>query len=64
MKTNEQQKTRQALEMARHELTTLHGLIAADGACPSETFPIDTSEAKAAIDAVLSEFFDTNSQPS
>lgn len=45
--------TERALSVARHELTTLNGLIAADGAAPQETFNIDTSEAVALIDEVL-----------
>ena len=48
-------RSRKALEIARHELTTLHGLIAADGAAPSETWSIDTSAAVVAIDDALSE---------
>lgn len=44
---------RRALEVARHELVTLHGLIVADGAAPNETFEIDTSEAVALLDKVL-----------
>lgn len=42
-----------ALEVARHELATLHGLIAFDGAAPSETFAIDTSAAREAVDEAL-----------
>lgn len=48
-------QSRAALEMARHELTTLHGLIAADGMAPTETWTIDTNKAVAAIDAVFAE---------
>jgi len=48
-------KQRQALELARYELTTMHGLVAADGAAPDITWPIDTSKAVAAIDEALSE---------
>lgn len=44
---------RAALEAARHELTTLHGLIAADGAAPHETWSIDTAAVVAAIDEAL-----------
>jgi hypothetical protein len=32
-----------ALKAAQHELTTLHGLVAADGASPAQTWNIDTS---------------------
>lgn len=46
---------KQALEAARHELVTLHGLLAADGASPSETWVIDTSAAIAQLDMALSE---------
>ena len=49
------EKQRKALESARHELTTLHGLIAADGAAPQETWSIDTGDVVAAIDEALSE---------
>ena len=51
---NMNDRSRKALEIARHELTTLHGLIAADGAAPSETWSIDTCAAVAAIDDALS----------
>jgi hypothetical protein len=46
-------KERNALELARHELMTLHGLIAADGTTPEETWDIDTSAAVAGIDDAL-----------
>lgn len=46
---------RRALEVARHELVTLHGLIAADGAAPNETFEVDTIEAVDLIDEALQE---------
>ena len=55
---------RKALEAARHELTTLHGLIAADGAAPQETWSIDTSAVVAAIDEALNEASCTGSHPS
>lgn len=55
---------RQALELARHELTTLHGLLAADGMAPSEIWSIDTGEVVAKIDTVLSEFSRKESLPS
>ncbi len=42
-----------ALEAARHELTTLQGLVVADGACPEETWTIDSSKALTEIDAAL-----------
>lgn len=57
-------KQRKALESARHELTTLHGLIAADGAAPQETWSIDTSAVVSAIDEALNEVSCTDSQPS
>lgn len=56
-----------ALEAARHELTTLHGLTLADGAAPQETWQADT---KAVIDQIdqaldsLSQPCDTSNQPS
>lgn len=42
-----------ALEAARHELVTLHGLIAADAVSPEDTFSIDTTEIVAQLDAVI-----------
>lgn len=57
-------KGRKSLEMARHELTTLHGLIAAEGAAPNETWSIDTSEAVSVIDDALNEVSCTDSHPS
>lgn len=58
------EKERKALEMARHELTTLHGLMAADGTAPSETWSIDTSAVVSAIDDALSEASGMGSRPS
>lgn len=46
-------KYKEVLEMARHELITLHGLIAADGMAPRETWMIDTGLAVKEIDEVL-----------
>ncbi len=43
----------QALTVARHELVTLHGLVAVDAAAPDESFSIDTNEAIALIDKAL-----------
>lgn len=43
----------QALTVARHELETLHGLVAVDVAAPDESFSIDTNEAVAMIDKVM-----------
>ena len=43
----------QALTVARHELATLHGLVAVDAAAPDESFSIDTNEAIALIDKAL-----------
>jgi hypothetical protein len=57
-------RERRVLEMARHELTTLHGLIAADGMAPAETWQIDTCKTVAEIDAVLSESSRKDSPPS
>lgn len=57
-------KLRAALRAARHELTTLHGLLAADAEEPQTTWTIDTSVAKEAIDEALNEASCTNSQPS
>ena len=56
------EKLRDALEMARHELTTLHGLIAADGAAPRETWSIDTMGVTSVIDDVLNEVFCMNTR--
>lgn len=42
-----------ALETSRHALTTLHGLIVADGASPNGSWPVDESKALAEIDAAL-----------
>ena len=44
-----------ALESARHELTTLHGLLATDGAMPEVQWRVDVSEPLALIDQALSE---------
>jgi hypothetical protein len=57
-------KVRKALEAARHELTTLHGLLAADGVAPQETWAIDTSATIALIDEALSESAGTSTRPS
>lgn len=46
---------RAALEDARHELTTLHGLYAFDGAAPKESWRLDTSKTLAKIDGALGE---------
>lgn len=46
---------KKALESARHELTTLHGLVAADGTSPSATFNIDVSGLIDLLDQALSE---------
>lgn len=43
----------QALTVARHELATLHGLVAVDAAMPGGSFSIDTNEAIALIDKAL-----------
>lgn len=59
---NEQQ--RNALLAARHELITLHGLLAADAEAPDTTWTIDTNDAVQAIDEALSEASCTNTQPS
>lgn len=42
-----------ALEEARHELTTLHGLYAFDGAAPEESWRLDESKVLAKMDEVL-----------
>jgi hypothetical protein len=55
---------RDALESARHELTTLHGLHAFDGEAPKETFVIDTSECIRKLDAVLGEPSESEGQRS
>ena len=51
---------REAMEYARHELTTLHGLVAADGAAPTITWEIDTSVAVAKLDTVLTAVAETD----
>lgn len=45
-----------ALKAAQHELTTLNGLVAADGASPTHTWKIDTSATLAKIDAAMKNF--------
>ncbi len=55
---------RAALELARHDLATLHGLVAADAAAPQETWRIDTLAVIAAIDAALSAAVDKERPPS
>lgn len=45
---------RAVLERARHELITLNGLVAADGAAPADTFDLDTSGTIRLIDDALS----------
>jgi len=54
---------RSALEAARHELTTLHGLVAADGAAPTETWTLDESHVIRQLDEAI-ESVDTDSLPS
>lgn len=44
------------IEVARHELTTLNGLLASDAAAPSETWQIDTTEIIKRLDAVIESF--------
>jgi outer membrane protein TolC len=46
-------RLREALEDARHELATLHGLHAFDGAAPEESWRLDTSKVLAKIDEAL-----------
>ncbi len=48
-------KIKAALEAARHELATLHGLIAADGAEPTETWTLDESSILRQLDAAIQE---------
>ena len=55
---------RRALEVARHELVTMHGLIVADGAAPNETFEIDTNGAVGLIDEALNALGDNDNRPS
>ena len=50
-------KERKALEMARHELITLHSRIAAGGVAPKEMRGIVTTAVIAAIDDALNEVF-------
>lgn len=42
-----------ALEVARHELATLNGLLAADAVSPSETWTIDTTNILEQLDEVI-----------
>lgn len=51
-----------ALEAARHELATLHGLLAADGAAPGETWTINVATTLALIDAALATEPDTKEE--
>ena len=53
-----QQET-DAMEAARHELITLDGLIAADGAAPTETWVLDTKAIIKKLDAVLSATYES-----
>jgi hypothetical protein len=46
-------RMRAALEDARHELTTLHGLYAFDGASPAETWRLDTGKTVEKVDEAL-----------
>lgn len=46
-------KEQRALERAQHELTTLNGLYAFDGADPMKHFRIDTKKAIREIDGVI-----------
>ena len=46
-------KIREALEDARHELATLHGLMAYDDADPSRPWALDTTGVTAKIDEAL-----------
>jgi hypothetical protein len=48
-----EEKIREALEDARHELTTLHGLYAFDGEAPEESWRLDTSKTLAKLDEAL-----------
>ena len=54
-----------ALRAAHHELTTLHGLRAYDGAAPGHEWAIDVSAALALLDAALAfnELADTDIAP-
>ena len=45
-----QEAIRTALEAARHELSTLHGLYAFDGEAPEETWRLDTTQVVGLID--------------
>ena len=49
------QKIKQALEAAHHELTTLHGLIAADAEHPEQTWQISTNAITDLIDDAINE---------
>lgn len=51
---------KEALEEARHELTTLNGLVVADGSSPSETWTIDADRVIRLLDAALSECDDVD----
>ena len=51
-----------ALEKARYELVTLHGLLAADGACPGITWSIDVGSTIDELDAAIKQFSGTDTQ--
>lgn len=55
---------RRALEVARHELVTLHRLVVVDGVAPNETFEIDTNGAIELIDEALNALGDNDNRPS
>lgn len=52
-----------ALKEARHELVTLNGLLAADGAAPSDTWTINTTPVIEALDVAFSEPDDSDTGP-
>lgn len=54
--------TVRALESARHELTALHGLLAADGAAPSLTWNLNTSAVVAELDQALRQVSNTDTR--
>ena len=53
MEEDDMRKILDVLEIARHSLVTLHGLIAADGEVPEETFQIDEDKTIRLIDRAV-----------
>ena len=49
-------KVRRALERARHAISTLNGLVAADGEAPGETWTIDERDVVRYLDEAIESF--------